>query len=185
MRICSVSRCWHKVPYRENCRWAKTELLGWCPKQILHKKTPSSPKKKCAPVQVCEGLLPRMNERNRVKRMSYGSQSGRGARKRRFLKEELKLAMRQHGQLLDMWRNHAPKQQLWRCVVSKRVRGGFLRQQEWGWGSCCGVEVKKEVGETCRRHANKVSKDQRTLMTECGKQIPELVCDQRELWRRG
>jgi hypothetical protein len=35
----------------------------------------------CAPVQVCEGLLPRMNERNKVERMNYGSQSGRGASK--------------------------------------------------------------------------------------------------------
>jgi hypothetical protein len=30
--------------------------------------------------------------------MSYGSQSGRGARKRRFLKEESRLVMRKHDQ---------------------------------------------------------------------------------------
>jgi hypothetical protein len=87
------------------------------------------------------------NERKEVEWKSYGDQSGRGANKRRFLKEESKLAMRQHGQLPFMWRNYAPKQRkLWRWVVRKRVRVGFLRQQEWGWGSCCDVEVKKRGG---------------------------------------
>jgi hypothetical protein len=33
-----------------------------------------------------------------VERKSYGDQPGRGARKRRFLKEESKLVMRKHDQ---------------------------------------------------------------------------------------
>jgi hypothetical protein len=57
------------------------------------------------------------------------------------------------------------------------VKDGALRENglkhrdndAWGWGSCCDVEVKKKVGETCRRHANIVSKDQPTLIIESRK----------------
>ena len=102
----------------------------------------------CAPCWILRGVSPSRMNGMKMEWESYGDQSGRGANKRRFLKEESKLAMRQHGQLPFMWRNYAPKQRkLWRWVVRKRVRVGFLRQQEWGWGWCCNVKVKKRVGE--------------------------------------
>jgi hypothetical protein len=65
-------------------------------------------------------------------------------------------------------------------MMQARVYGMVSATRERGWDDVVVLKLKKEIGETCRRHANKVSKDQRILMAECGKQITELVYDQRE-----
>jgi hypothetical protein len=59
---------------------SKNRTAGLMPEADPAQKNTFLSKEECAPVQVCEGLLPRMNERNKVERMNCGSQSGRGAR---------------------------------------------------------------------------------------------------------
>jgi len=53
------------------------------------------------------------------------------------------------------------------------VRGGrtgwIIAQAMMGWFHVDVLKLKKEVGETCRRHANTVSKDQPTLIIESRK----------------
>lgn len=75
----------------------------------------------------------RMSERKRMNELPRSMADEERGASATNPSQDNKLAMRKHGQPAPMWRNHAPKQRkLWRWMVRKRVRDGFLRQQETG-----------------------------------------------------
>jgi len=147
-----------KATKRQRWWWAKTKLLGWCPKQILHKKNTFFSKDECAPVQVCEGLLPRMNERNKVERKNCGSQSGRGASK----------ATISQGRIEKGFARYPEQVPIHQTTLRKMVMDGSSRDpwrsEQWRLGNSSEggmalahqvmvLKLKKEVGETCSASA--------------------------------
>ena len=153
-------------------------------KQNQHNKKSPLSKEECAPVLFCECI---MWARTRKVNEVNDQVSHTGQWRTRSGESERVLAMlyggrcseRQHGPTNFIHRSeHEPERQ--RRMMQARVYGMVSATRERGWDVGEVLKLKKEIGETCRRHANTVSKDQRILMAECGKQITELVYDQRE-----
>lgn len=112
------------------------------PKQKTAKKTPTLNGSVRTLLDFARGIA-ESNERNEKQWKSYGDQSGRGARKRRFLKEESKLVMRKHDQqTLSVTKTLSETAQAVKLCGKERELGD---QRLIGWDQVMMLKLKKEL----------------------------------------
>jgi len=132
-----------KYHSRESCRWAKTELLGWCPKQILHKKTPSSPKKSAHPCRYARAYCRVRMSETKWSEWATAANLEEELGSDDFLKEESRLVMRKHDQ-----HTRSVTKTLSETAQAVKLCGrneNWVISGWWGWDQVMMLKLKKEM----------------------------------------